>query len=98
MIAKRRLDILPRQQMSELVTLRIEIRAIMVGRSNLNRLAPGNLQSIAFETDDLAWIIREQADGRKPDVEQNLRADSVIPQVRLEPEARVRFDCILSRV
>src|SRR5688500_19341646 len=43
MIAKRGSDILGRQQMSEFVTLGIEIRSIVIGRRNLDRLAAGDL-------------------------------------------------------
>ena len=37
-----------------------------------------------FDADDLPGIVGHQPDARKPEVDQDLRADAVLPEVRLE--------------
>src|SRR5690606_40741873 len=60
--------------------------------------AAGDPQAVALEADDLARVVRQQADRAQSEIEQNLRADAVVAQVRLETERLVRLHRVLPLV
>src|SRR5690606_27548346 len=78
--------------------LGFEITLVVDPRRHLQRLAPGDLQVIAVESDDLAGVVGEEADGVEPEIEEDLGADPVVAQVRLESEPLVRLDGIQAPV
>src|SRR5439155_17070835 len=55
-------------------------------------------QTVAFEPHHLARIVRDGPDRLEAEVEQDLRADAVITQIRLEAELLVGFDGVSAGV
>ena len=56
-----------------------------------NRYLLDHLNPVTFQADDLLRIIRQEAELAHAKIEKNLRAESVIPQIGREPEARICF-------
>src|SRR5215216_4866684 len=80
--------------MSELVALCAEIPLVLIVRRLYDRHTLTNPQTIAFEPDQLARIIRDEPDRLESKVEENLRANAVVAQIGLESELLVRLDRI----
>ncbi len=80
--------------MAELVALRVEIKCILESRDRHNPNTVLDLEPVAFETDELARIVRQRANLLQPDIEKYLRADPVVAKVRLEAELLICFDSI----
>ena len=83
---------LRREQMSELVALRAQILGVLVVRRLHDRYTLVDAQTVALEADHLARIVRDRPNGLEAEVEQDLRADAVVPQIGLEAELLVRLD------
>src|SRR5574341_1921193 len=80
------------EDVSQLVLLRAKIADVLLPRRDFDRHALNDLEPVAFDPDDLARVIRDQADVAEAEVDENLGADPVVPKVRLEPELEVRLD------
>src|ERR1051326_4016695 len=80
--------------MAELVPLRSHVaRALAVFRLH-DRHPFLDPKTVTLETDELARIVRDRPDRFQPQVEQDLRSDSVIAEVGLESELLVGLDGI----
>lgn len=53
---------------------------------NLNGNTLHDLEAIAFDPNDLPRVIRNQPDLVQPKIRQDLRADSIVTEIGLEPE------------
>src|SRR5688572_13224540 len=78
--------------MAELVALGREITGVLAVRGLDDGHALLDAQPIALEPHHLARIVRDRADRLQPEVEQDLRADAVVPEVRLEAQLLVGLD------
>src|SRR5258708_755086 len=74
------------EQMPEFVFLCFQITFIGFVRRNFQGNAMANLKSIAFDPDNLTWIVGHQTDRRQPQIHEDLRADSVLPEIRLKSQ------------
>ena len=80
------------ERVSELVSLGSQIRDVLrVGRL-LDRDLIGDRQAVALQRLDLLRVVGEDPDRAEPEVDQDLRADAEVAQVRRQPEALVRLD------
>src|SRR5690606_15257556 len=84
--------------MPQLRPLRLQVQPVVRAGRDLERLATRDRQTVALKADDLARIVRQQTDRAEPEIEQDLRADAVVTQVRLEPERLVCLDRVLTLV
>src|SRR5689334_8697815 len=75
--------------MPELVFLRPEIADIRGPGRHFDRNAFDHFESVAFNADDLSWIVREQADFSQAEIDEDLRAGAIVAQIRLEPETEI---------
>src|SRR5689334_1020729 len=80
---------LRRQQVAELVALRAHVaRALAVLRLH-NRHPLVHAQTVALESDQLAGVVGDRANRMETEVEEDLRANAVIPQIGLEAKLLV---------
>ena len=70
----------------------------MFGRLADDRHAFHDLQAVAFQSDDLPGIVGQQPDLAETKVDQDLRTDPVVPEVRLEPQFLVGLHGVHARV
>src|SRR5512145_521332 len=80
--------------MAQLSLLGPEIMNITVPGRNLERNTLNNLYTVAFQSGDFARIIGQQCDLLDIQVTQDLRADSIVPQIFFETQLQIRFDCV----
>src|SRR5258707_1249513 len=80
--------------MAELVLLRFQILEIVRVRRDLDRHRLDDVQAIAFQADDLARVVGQQADVAHAEIDKDLRADAVLPKVHAVAEALVGFNGI----
>src|SRR5690606_28093580 len=85
-------------QVAELAPLGGEVRAVVRTRLHLDGLAARDLQAVALEPHDLPRVVRQELDRAEAQVEQDLGADTVVAQVRLEAERLVRLYRVLSLI
>src|SRR5436305_851088 len=83
--------------MSQFFLLGAQIFDVTVMRYHFESLA-GHAHAITFETFELMRIVSQQACFAHSEVTQNLSPDTVIPQVFLEPELEICFDCVESLI
>src|SRR3989449_65665 len=83
------------EEVAELVPLDVEVGPILIRRRRHNGQPLDDLEPVPLETDQLHRIVRQHPDRGQPEVEQDLRADAVVPQVRLETELLVGFDGVV---
>src|SRR5687767_8132428 len=76
----------------ELLPLRLEVVAVVVVGLDLDRLLRHGREPEPADPRDLPRVVREHADGREPEVGEDLRADPVLARIRLEAELEVRLD------
>ena len=84
--------------MAELVPLHVQVGAVFVGRSRHDGQPLDDFETIPLEPHELHWIVRQDPNRGQTEIEQDLRADSVVPEVGLEPELLVRFDGVVSGI
>ncbi len=60
-------------------------------RLNFDRHAFDHFQAVAFDADNFARVVRDQLDLVQAEIRQNLRANTVIPQVSLEAKLEIRL-------
>src|SRR5215813_12694196 len=87
-----------RQKVAELVALGAEILPVLRIRGDLDGQPLYDREAIALETGALRGIVGQQAQVLQTQVHQDLRADAVVTQVRLEAECRVRFHGVHSLI
>src|SRR5438046_7977340 len=77
---------------SELLALRGEIAAVLVVGRHFDRHLLDDLQPVGLDSLHLARIVREESDGRQPEVGENLVPEPVLARVRGETQLDVRLD------
>ncbi len=70
----------------------------MLVRADFNRHALYHSEAIATQADDFLGVVREQSKLRHAQVPEDLRPQSVLPQVSLKTQMPVGFDRIHARV
>jgi len=81
--------------MPQLLFLGPQVPSRDFGGVDLERHHLDDRQSVLRDAGELARVVAQEADGADAEVAQNLDADSVVAQVRLEPEADVRLDRVV---
>src|SRR5690606_26297055 len=92
----RRLDLA--EEVPQLVALRRQVAAVEVRRHHLDRLPARDLEPVPLEADDLPWVVREEPDRREPQIQEDLRANPEVPEIRLEAERFVRLNRVLALI
>src|SRR5262249_20204865 len=80
----------PLQQVAHLLALRRQVTAVVLVGRDLDRHALDDAQPVAVDPDHLLGVVRQQPDLPHAEVDQDLCADAVVPQVRAEAEPLVR--------
>src|SRR5258708_2723730 len=84
--------------MAELVALGAEVPCVL----GVLRLDDGHAlldaEPIPLEPHDLARVVRDGTDGVEPEIEQDLRADAVVAEIRRDAELLVGLDGVCSTV
>src|SRR5215471_16057198 len=80
--------------MSKLVPLGAHIAGALTVLWLHDRHALVYAQAVALESDEFAGVVGDGADRMQPEIEQDLRADTVVAQIGLEAELLVRLDRI----
>src|ERR1700674_3356696 len=80
------------KKMAHLGLLRLEVFRVMHVGFASDRDLLDHLNSVALETDHLLRIIGQEPELAHAEIEENLRAESVITQVGREPEPRIGLD------
>src|SRR5688572_29960667 len=78
--------------MSELVSLGLQVPGVLIVRRLLEGHAITEPQAVALESNHFARIVRDRANGAEPQIQEDLRADSVVAKVGLEAQPLVRLD------
>src|SRR2546427_11416489 len=86
------------EEVTQFELLRSQVANVRVLRRNLDRHALDNPEPVALHPDNLPRIVGDQPDLVQPQLHQDLRADPVVPQVRLEAERQVGLDGVLAFV
>src|SRR5688572_15412285 len=84
--------------MPELVLLGLQVAGVFVVRGLLQRHSLAETETIPLEAYHLSGIVRQRPDRLEAEVEKDLRAYTIVTQVRLEAEALVGFDRIRAAV
>src|SRR5215212_3527343 len=78
-----------RQQVSQLFPLGAQVLRVLLIRGGLDADTVLDPETVALEADELLGVVRDDADRPQAQVEQDLRADSVVAEVGLEAELLV---------
>src|SRR5687767_6294929 len=78
--------------MAELVPFGLEVAGVLAVRLRHDRDALVDAEPVALETDQLLWVVGDRTDRLHAEVEQDLRADAVVPQIGLKAELLIRLD------
>ena len=78
------------------VFFRLQILFVELTRLHDERLAPRDAQSMAFQTDQLLRIVRQNPYALHPQILQYLGTDAVFTQIRRETKTQIRIDRIQS--
>ena len=70
----------------------VRMYSSLCGFGMLDRQLGAHRQPVALQAGDLLRVVREEADLREAQVDEDLRADAVVAQVRREAEDLVRLD------
>src|SRR5712691_2505973 len=79
------------EEMAHLVALGQQISSVVLRGRNLDGHALDDLEAVAFDADDLLGIVGQDPQALRPEIDEDLRADSVVPQIRLEAQHGVRL-------
>src|SRR5919106_2183110 len=60
------------EEMAELLLLRAQVGDVVLVGGVLDRHLVGDPEPVALESDDLLWVVREQADRAEPEVDEDL--------------------------
>src|ERR1039458_8574328 len=77
------------EQVAHAIALRAQVREVVLRRRALQGDALGDVQPEALEAAELVGIVRHEAHGRDPEVDEDLRADAVFARLGSEPELEV---------
>ena len=77
--------------MPHLLLFRAQVLQVRRTRLNFNRHTLDHLQPIAFDADNLAWIIRDELDLVEPEIDENLCPYAVIPQISFKSQLQIGF-------
>ena len=77
---------------TELVALGAQVARVVGVGLLLDRYLARDRQPIALEATDLLRVVGEDADRRKPEVNEDLRTDAVVAQVRRQTQTFVGLD------
>src|SRR6185436_19406218 len=77
---------------TELLFLGLQVAVRHLRRRNLERQPLGHREAVAFEADQLARVVGEQAHRADAEVLQDLDADAVVALIGFEAEPLVGFD------
>src|SRR3954465_3722516 len=80
--------------MAQLVPLGPQVPRVLARRRRLDGDALADGETVAFEADELARIVRDRTDRLESQIEEDLGADAVVAEVRLEAERLVRLDSV----
>src|SRR5437867_8168233 len=86
------------EEVTQFDLLRSQVANVRVLRRNLDWHALDNPEPIPLHTDDLPGIVGDQPDLVQSQLHEDLRADPVVPQVRLEAEGQIGLDGVLAFV
>src|SRR5215203_2485685 len=87
-----------RELVPQLLLLRLEVAAGVIGRRDLERQPFDDGELVALDADQLARIVRQQAHRTDPEILQDLDADAVVALIGLETEPLVRLDGVESLI
>ena len=82
--------------MPELFTFSFQIAAVMRIGTDFNGNLLDDLQSVAFETDNLFGIISEQANSFQAKIGEDLCAETVLAEIHVEAELSVGFHRVVA--
>src|SRR5438034_673426 len=86
------------EEMAHLLPLGQEVAPIALRGRDLDGHALHDLQSVSFDAHDLLRIVGEDAEPPRPQVHEDLRPDTVVTQVRLEPQSLIGLHGVLAAV
>ena len=78
--------------MAELRPFRLQVSGVLVRRGRFEPHPIFDAQTVSLESDELRRVIGEYSDGAQAQIQQDLRADTVLAKVGLEPQPLVGFD------
>src|SRR3990172_9150112 len=81
-------------QMSQLISFRLQILFIHARRFRLNGYAFRYFNTETFQPNNFLWIIGQQPDLFHTKVEKDLRCKTVVPDISMKTERFVRFNGI----
>ena len=81
-----------RQKMAQLVALRGQIANVFAARRHRDGNSIDDRQAIAFQTDALGRVVRQQTHAPDSKIVKDLRAHTVVALIRLEPQHLVGDD------
>ena len=84
------------QQMAELGLLGFEIFLVVRVRFRSNRHLLNHFEPVTFQPDHFFGIVRQESELAHAEIEQDLRTESVIAQIRRQAEFHIRFDRVES--
>ena len=84
--------------MPHLFLLGTHIILISGAAAHLNGLATDDFEPVAFQADDLAGVVGHDAEFADAQIQQDLRADAVIAEIRLEAELFVGFNGVVALI
>src|SRR6478672_11714078 len=80
------------EEVAQLRPLGFEVARVLVVRDGDDRHTLVDGEAVALKAYQLARIVGDGPDGLEPEVEENLGADAVVAEIRLESEPLIRFD------
>ena len=80
--------------MAHLFLLRLQVADVLNARRNLESNPLHNLDPISLQANDLLGIVCHQTDLSKPQIDENLRTEPIIPQIGLESQVMVGLNGI----
>src|SRR5437762_12401771 len=86
------------EDVSHLVLLRAKIADVRLPRGDFDRHALDDFEPVALDPDDLARVIRDQADIAETEVDESLGADTVGAKGRCDAEVEGRVHGIAAIV
>src|SRR6185369_4147113 len=86
------------KQMTELLLLRAEVFDVRRVRRDFYGHAFDDRKAVAFETDDLTRIVRQEADFLHAEIAKDLGADTVVPEILFKAQLEIRFDGVATLV
>src|SRR5919202_5687840 len=86
------------EEVSELVALRLEVAGVLAVRLGDDGDTLVHAQTVPLQPYQLLRVVRDRPDRLDAEVEEDLRADAVVAQIRLEAELLVRLNGVRAAV